>query len=304
MSRAFAAGSSLDPNTSTEVLQATFQDELRLVLESWRADNLSVALVPTMGNLHAGHLALVQRAVELCDRVVVSIFVNPTQFGEGEDFNTYPRTLDADLQKLESAGAHLAFTPDVETMYPFGLENAVRLAAPPMLGSILDGAHRPGHFDGVVTVVARLFNLVGPQVAVFGEKDFQQLLVIKQMTRDLGYPVRIEAVETRREEGGLAMSSRNAYLDDEQRRAARHISRAIDQVVHGIEHGESDYGELQRKASEFLEKEGLEVEYVEIRSANDLQIPGDDESPLRVLVAARVGQTRLIDNKSATNVCN
>jgi pantoate--beta-alanine ligase len=257
-----------------------------------------------MGNLHQGHLALVREARRLADRVVVSIFVNPTQFGPGEDFASYPRTPGDDLEKLETEGAHLAFLPDAATVYPHGLQDAVRVLATPSLATILEGESRPGHFDGVVTVVARLFNLVQPDVAVFGEKDYQQLLVIRRMARDLGYPTAIHGVETVREPEGLAMSSRNAYLGPAQRELARHINILLDRLVLDLESGREDFATLEEKAMDWLNEKGLQADYVAIRKAADLQVPAAGDAPLRVLAAARAGDTRLIDNKCARNVCN
>lgn len=286
------------------MLRATVRAELDLVLESWRKEGLRIALVPTMGNLHEGHLALVREAGRLADRVVVSIFVNPTQFGAGEDFSSYPRTPDQDLEKLAAEGVHLAFLPDTATVYPCGLTDAVQVRATPSLAGILEGEIRPGHFDGVVTVVARLFNLVQADLAVFGEKDYQQLLVIRRMALDLGYRTAVHAVETVREPQGLAMSSRNAYLAPEQRAVAGHINTLLERLVGELQSGRDDYAELERDASEWLDEKGFAVDYVAIRKAADLQIPGPGDAPLRVLVAARVGTTRLIDNKIARNVCN
>ena len=280
------------------MLQATWADELRTVTGSWREQGLSIALVPTMGNLHDGHLALVQRARALCDRVVVSIFVNPTQFGPDEDFDAYPRTLEQDLEQLREAGAHLAFTPANSVMYPHGLDSAIRLTAPPDLAGILEGEQRDGHFDGVVTVVARLFNLVCPDQAVFGEKDYQQLLIIRRMTEDLGYNIGIEAVETVREADGLAMSSRNGYLGEVERDRARLLADALDRAAAQVRPGESDFSNLEGKVSNQLEKLGFDVDYVAVRSAANLGLPGPEDSELRILVAAYNGETRLIDNKS------
>ena len=286
------------------MLRAAHTDELRVVRDSWRQEGLTVALVPTMGNLHDGHLALVKEALQRADRVVVSIYVNPTQFGEGEDFDAYPRTLDADLRKLESAGAHLAFTPNDEAIYPHGKSGAVNLIAPRDLASVLEGEKRPGHFDGVVTVVCRLFNLVQPQFAVFGEKDFQQLQIIRRMTTDLGYDIEIISVPTVREPSGLAMSSRNNYLGSERRQQAAIIQDALERVVESIRSGKSDFSALEGKAAKWLKNSGLTVDYFCIRRQSDLQAPAQSDKDLVILVAAWSGDTRLIDNKITQRVCN
>ncbi|MGD2129329.1 MAG: pantoate--beta-alanine ligase [Lysobacterales bacterium] len=278
--------------------KAVSRDGLWKFTTDWKRRDCRVALVPTMGNLHAGHLALLRHARERADRTVVSIFVNPTQFGPGEDFAAYPRTLEADLQVLESNGCDLAFVPTDTCVYPNGIAGAVRVTASPSLSSILEGRNRPGHFDGVVTVVARLFNLVGPDLAVFGEKDFQQLLVIRHMTADLGYPVAIESVPTVREESGLARSSRNRYLDEEQRAAACGLSAALQQAVRMLAQG-ADRGRVERAGTQRLAQHGLEVDYFVVRRAADLAVPEPGDAPLRVLAAARCGRTRLIDNMAA-----
>jgi pantoate--beta-alanine ligase len=270
--------------------------ELDSVARLWRQEGLTLALVPTMGNLHEGHLALVRAARKAADRVVCSIYVNPTQFGEGEDFERYPRTPESDGMALEAAGCDLLFSPGHDTMYPNGLENAVRLAASPDLATVLEGAERPGHFDGVVTVVARLFNLVRPDVAVFGEKDYQQLLVIRRMTRDLGYAIKILAVPTVREESGLAMSSRNNYLDRVQRTAAGRLNAVLNGCAKGLQNSGASAAEIERRAVAELERAGFSVDYVAVRRADDLGRPDTQPAPLRVLAAVRSGATRLIDN--------
>jgi pantoate--beta-alanine ligase len=276
--------------------QVQTRDQLWAVTRPWREKGLSIALVPTMGNLHEGHLALVAAARARTDRVVASVFVNPTQFGEGEDFDRYPRTLEEDRRKLAAAGCDLLFAPDVDTVYPHGVDDSTRLTAAPSLANILEGASRPGHFDGVVTVVARLFNLVGPAVAVFGEKDYQQLLVIRRMVEDLGYPVRIEPVATVRGAGGLALSSRNRYLDDSGRAAAQQLNAVLRQTASGLAVTWADFQEAERKARAALERGGLRVDYVAVRRAADLAEPASGDRDLRVLAAVWSGTTRLIDN--------
>jgi pantoate--beta-alanine ligase len=276
--------------------QADNREQLWSIVRPWRRADLKTALVPTMGNLHAGHLALVDAARKHADRVIASIYVNPTQFGEGEDFARYPRTLDSDRHKLEESGCDLVFVPGQKTMYPWGLDEAIRLKAAPALASVLEGAFRPGHFDGVVTVVARLFNLVAPDIAVFGEKDYQQLLVIKRLIEDMGYGIEILPVATVREPGGLAMSSRNGYLDPAQKKAAEELNKVLRKTVQGLSRENCDLGATERKAMEELQDLGLKAEYVAIRRADDLGMPAKAGPGLRVLASVWCGGTRLIDN--------
>jgi len=275
---------------------AQTREQLWAGLRAWRSAGLTTALVPTMGNLHEGHLALVTAAREHADRVIASIYVNPTQFGEGEDFERYPRTPDEDQSRLEAACCDMVFMPGQQTMYPRGLTDSTRLTASPSLSSILEGASRPGHFDGVVTVVARLFNLVGPDVAVFGEKDYQQLLVIRRMVEDLGYPIRILSVPIVRGSGGLALSSRNRYLDDGERQAAERLNGVLAAAVGRLASSSADPGAVERDARHSLENAGLVVDYVVVRRADDLTEPAAGDTDLRILAAVRCGNTRLIDN--------
>ena len=274
----------------------TTTTSLRECIRAQRAQGRRIGFVPTMGNLHEGHIALVEEARRVADRVVSSIYVNPAQFGQGEDFNSYPRTLEADRQELERAGCDLLFVPDQHTMYPLGLENMVRLLASPDLSTSLEGKSRPGHFDGVVTVVARLFNLVDPDIAVFGEKDYQQLLVISRLVNDLGYGIRIVPVPTVREASGLAMSSRNNYLEPEQRKAAGELNAVLLEAAEQIKHEAADPMLVEKAVTVSLESLGFRVEYVAIRRAEDLGMPDAADRQVRVLVAAWCGQTRLIDN--------
>lgn len=278
------------------MLQAVDREQISAVVTNWRGQGQKVALVPTMGNLHAGHLALVREARKHADRVVTSIYVNPTQFGEGEDYSTYPRTYEADRSSLEASGCDLLFMPGHETVYPFGIEHSIRVVAPPDIASRLEGKSRPGHFDGVLTVVARLFNLVSPDVAVFGEKDYQQLLLIRRMVDDLSYAVEIVAVPTFREQNGLAMSSRNSYLDDTQQDAAAHLNLVISGVAELVRQDPACWKRAEIDAVAKLEKLGFQVDYVAVRDAGSLAKPSPDANELRVLVAAKCGQTRLIDN--------
>jgi len=265
---------------------------LEAALAPWRTD--AIAFVPTMGNLHDGHLALVARARRLAPRVVVSIYVNPLQFGPQEDFAAYPRTLEQDRARLAEAGADLIFAPHDRVMYPRPLDETTRVHVPG-LSEILCGAHRPGHFDGVATVVARLFNLVRPDHAVFGEKDYQQLLVIRRMVADLAIPVRIHGVPTVREADGLAMSSRNQYLTPEERARAPALYRALRAAAEALARGEEDYARVEAAGSEALAAAGLRVDYFTVRDAEDLSPPAPGR-PLVVLAAARLGRARLIDN--------
>ena len=271
--------------------------ELRDQVRAWRGRGERVALVPTMGNLHAGHIALVGRARELADRVVASIFVNPIQFGEGEDFDSYPRTLEADQVKLVAAGLDLLFAPSVSEVYPTGREGLTGVEVPG-LSAVLCGASRPGHFAGVATVVAKLFNMAQPDVAVFGEKDFQQLMVIRRMVRDLDFAVEIVGLPTVREADGLAMSSRNGYLSAEERAVAPTLRRTIESAAERLRAGEGDYGAIVADARRALSVAGFLPDYFEIRRAEDLLEPTHDESDLVILAAARLGRARLIDNLS------
>lgn len=262
----------------------------------WRSAGERTALVPTMGNLHDGHLALVAAARRQADRVICSIYVNPAQFGAGEDFDRYPRTVEEDLGRLESANCDVAFLPDDATVYPRGLEDTTRVVAVPSLASRLEGASRPGHFDGVVTVVARLFNLCAPAIAVFGEKDFQQLLIVRRMAEDLGYGLQIVGVPTVREPGGLALSSRNRYLDDDAREAAAVLSAVLSKTAGRVAAGDADHRALEHGANKQLERAGFRVDYVAVRRATDLREARPGDRDLRVLAAAWLGSTRLIDN--------
>ncbi len=267
---------------------------LRERVGEWKRASLRVGFVPTMGNLHAGHHSLVRLAREHADRVVASVFVNPTQFGPNEDFSRYPRTPEADADGLEPAGCDVLWLPSVGTMYPFGADGAVRMRVPGVTDT-LEGAHRPGHFDGVATVVARLFNQVQPDVAVFGRKDYQQLAVIRYLVRDLAFPVEVHAGETQRETDGLAMSSRNQYLSADERPRAAEIHRALHRMRAAVQAG-TPRSVVEAEAQAWLAKAGFEVDYVALRKP-DLSEPGDGESGERVaLVAARIGRTRLIDN--------
>lgn len=273
----------------------TEKSGLREELSAWRDAGERIAIVPTMGSLHDGHLSLVHVAKENADRVVATVFVNPTQFGPNEDFEIYPRTLENDADKLASADADLLFAPDVATVYPFGIEGATRVVVP-QLTNELCGSTRPGHFDGVTSVVARLFALVQPDIAVFGQKDYQQQLVIRRMVDDLGLPIDIKVAPIVRETDGLAMSSRNAYLDVDEREAAATIYRVLQQAEQDLLGGRQDYAEVEKEATRRLARTVGDVEYLAIRQADDLASPQPTSGRLVLLAAARVGKVRLIDN--------
>jgi len=269
------------------------RDSLDEALFALRAEGAAIAFVPTMGALHAGHMALVAEGRRRAGQVVASIFVNPTQFGADEDFATYPRREAADAAMLEKEGCALLWAPDAATMYPDGLAVTVRAAA---IGAELDGAARPGHFDGVATIVSRLFEQVGPDIALFGEKDYQQLAVIRRLVRDLELPIEIVGVPTQRDADGLALSSRNAYLTEEERLAARILPRALGEAAQAIEAGVPIADALERAGARLAEAGFDPVDYVALRDSETL-LPVDRlERPARLLAAASIGRTRLIDN--------
>jgi pantoate--beta-alanine ligase len=271
---------------------------LRAQLASWRQAGESIAFVPTMGNLHAGHLHLVEQARQQADRVVVSIFVNPLQFAAGEDLDAYPRSPEEDAAALSKAGVDLLFLPTEQVIYPHGREAICLVSVPAQLGEILCGASRPGHFEGVATVVCKLFNLVQPDLACFGRKDYQQLLVLERMVRDLDIPVRVLGVETVREADGLAMSSRNGYLTAQERQQAPALYRSLQLLAERILAGEQDFAALQGQAAQWLEEAGLRPDYVSIRRSADLRPAEAGDTELQILAAAYLGRARLIDNLS------
>ena len=272
---------------------------LRGVLQGWRAGGLRIGFVPTMGNLHAGHMSLLAAARHRADRVVASVFVNPLQFGPTEDFDRYPRTPDDDARLLEGAHCDLLFLPTVEEMYPEGKDQATRVIVRG-LSETLCGAVRPGHFEGVATVVAKLFGIVQPDVAVFGEKDFQQFTIIQRMTRDLSIPVEVVGAATVRAPDGLAMSSRNRYLRDAERAIAPRLHAALRAAVGRIDAGDVDYVALEVQGLDALREAGMRPDYFTVRDALTLEPPAPTSRDLVVLAAARLGKARLIDNLRAT----
>ena len=278
----------------------TTVDELRSHAWRWRTQGGRIAFVPTMGNLHAGHLKLVRHARAIAGRVVVSIFVNPMQFGQNEDYAAYPVTREEDIKALQEADADLLFMPEVSEVYGDGPEYTTQVVVPG-LNAILEGEFRPTHFDGVTTVVAKLFNMLQPDIAVFGEKDFQQLLIIRRMVSDLKMPIAIEAVETGRETDGLAMSSRNTYLSAAERAVAPQLYQTLLDVRDILLHGEQDIAAVEQVAMEQLRAVGFQPQYVSVRRRADLGVPGNENDVRVVLAAAMLGTTRLIDNVKVSN---
>ena len=273
-------------------------EQLRKIVDRWKTSGETIAFVPTMGNLHQGHLSLVEIALQKASRVVVSIYVNPMQFSPDEDFDSYPRTLDDDLDKLRSMDVDLVFTPDDAMIYPRG-ESRSTFIEVPGLSQIIEGEFRPGFFRGVATVVMKLFNMVQPDIAIFGEKDYQQLLVIQQMVADLNLPIEIIGAEIKREADGLAMSSRNNYLDSAERENSRLLSESLQALRHNIEQGMS-VKQAEADCCAALLRHGFIVDYVTTCETGTLKQVSDEQlmanTELIVLAAARLGKTRLIDN--------
>ncbi|EZQ15594.1 pantoate--beta-alanine ligase [Halopseudomonas bauzanensis] len=269
--------------------------QLRAALARARQENKRIGLVPTMGNLHDGHIALVAKALQRTDYVVVSIFVNPLQFGANEDLDSYPRTLTEDQRKLLDAGAHLIFAPNVSEIYPEGMDGHTLISVP-VVSEGLCGASRPGHFNGVSTVVGKLLNIVQPDLAVFGEKDFQQLAVIRKMAHDLCLPVQIMGAPIVRAEDGLALSSRNGYLGDEQRRIAPRLYQTLQQIQQQLESGRRDFPAIIEEARLALIEAGFQPDYLDLREAETLQPVTSASQDIVILAAAFLGATRLIDN--------
>ncbi|MBO6851147.1 MAG: pantoate--beta-alanine ligase [Marinobacter sp.] len=273
--------------------------ELRTMLRGYRREGKTIGLVPTMGNLHEGHVSLVRKASEAADVVVTSIFVNPMQFGASEDLDTYPRTLEEDQRQLEAAGNTLVFAPGVEEIYPQGLVKQTKVVVPEVSDGHC-GASRPGHFEGVATVVTMLFNMVQPDIAVFGEKDFQQLAVIRKLVRDLMIPVEVIGAPTVREEDGLAKSSRNGYLSESERATAPVVYRTLQDSARKLGEGRTDFNAIEREANETLTAAGLRPDYFNIVNSETLKPAAAGDGELTLLVAAFLGTTRLIDNLSVT----
>lgn len=269
--------------------------DLRALVLEWRLARETIAFVPTMGNLHAGHASLVGAAHLHGNRVVASVFVNPLQFGPNEDFAAYPRTPDDDSALLGELGADVLFLPTVEEMYPKGTAGST-IVDVPELSNILCGAYRPGHFQGVATVVVKLLNLVQPDVAIFGEKDYQQLTIIRHSVEDLCLPVKIVGAPTVRAEDGLALSSRNRYLNAEERSRAPLLYRALDRARRRLESGDGDIADIEREGLEALRAAGFRPDYFEVRMANSLSRPRGRNVDVAVLAAARLSRARLIDN--------
>jgi pantoate--beta-alanine ligase len=268
-------------------------------VHAWHRAGLRVAFVPTMGNLHAGHVSLIEAARRHGERFVASIFVNPMQFGPNEDWAHYPRTPREDERMLAAAGCSLMFMPDVAEIYPNGAERATRVEVPGV-SRILEGEFRPGHMEGVSTVVAKLFHIVEPDVAVFGEKDFQQLTVIRRMVADLCMPVEIIGAPTVRDRDGLAMSSRNQYLSADERALAPRIYEALQAAAQRVRAGDVDFASIERAGFQALEGAGFRPNYFSVRNAADLSPATASARELVILTAARIGKARLIDNVQVT----
>ena len=268
--------------------------ELQSVVKAYKQAGEKVGFVPTMGNLHAGHLDLVNKASAQADRVAVSLFVNPTQFDRADDLDAYPRTMREDLKQLESLGVDLVFSPEPLEMYPHG--RLVTVVDVPQLSSLHEGSSRPGHFQGVATVVVKLFNIVMPDIAVFGQKDFQQLAIIRRVVADLDMPIKVIGAPTVREADGLAMSSRNSRLTDEQRKIAPALYQVLQKLCEEVTQEGCDYGKVQEKAGQALAKVGFKPDYVLVCNAETLHAANETDKDLVILVAAYLGDVRLIDN--------
>ncbi|XQW85508.1 pantoate--beta-alanine ligase [Thalassotalea piscium] len=275
-------------NTTNEI------QNIRQQVNAWRQQGLTIAFVPTMGNLHAGHISLITEAKKHADKIVASIFVNPMQFGLGEDIDNYPRTMAADQEKLAAAGTDLLFTPTPDIIYPKGLDRQTYVEVPNVSEGYC-GESRPGHFRGVATVVCKLFNIVQPDVACFGLKDYQQVQVIRTMVEDLSMPITIIPVAIVREKSGLALSSRNSYLTDEEKKIAPALSQNIHWLAEQIQN-DTDFIGLAKKAASYIDNAGLKTDYIHIVQAQTLQPASEDDTELVILAAAHCGKARLIDN--------
>ena len=275
--------------------QATSVIELRQYVQHWKDHGQSIAFIPTMGNLHDGHMSLIEKGQSLSDRTICSIFVNPMQFGPNEDWDHYPRSLEADIDKLEKIGCDLAYMPTASELYPEGLERISKVQVTDLTDDF-EGAHRPGHFTGVATVVLKLFNIVKPDVSVFGKKDFQQYRVISKMVEDFNLDVQIIGQETTREASGLATSSRNQYLDAAQRERAARIYATLQAAAARIETGARDYTAIEADAIASLDGDGFKTDYFAVCNAHTLRRAGAEDRDLVILVTAALGGTRLLDN--------
>jgi len=273
--------------------------DLQAEIRKARAEGKRIGFVPTMGNLHEGHMMLIDQASEECDFVVCSIFINPLQFNDIDDLGRYPRTFSADSEHLKDRDCDLLFYPSIDEMYPDGQDQQSKLHVP-VVSEGLCGDSRPGHFDGMATVVMKLFHMVAPDASFFGEKDFQQLAVIRKMVRDLNLPFDVIGVETCREESGLAMSSRNNYLSEEEKAQAANIYRILTEITQAISEGNRNFEALCKQGNEELASLGFEPDYLEVRNASDLAKANDEHNELVVLVAAILGKARLIDNLRVT----
>lgn len=273
--------------------QVTRIKEVREQLATVRQEGKAIALVPTMGNLHDGHLSLIKQVQERADYIVVTIFVNPTQFVEGEDFESYPRTLDSDLSQLKNMNVDLVFIPDKDEIYPAKNDTQAEVTVPE-LDSIYCGEYRPGHFKGVATIVTKLFNIVQPDIAIFGRKDYQQLLVIRSLVKSLNLPIEIIAAETMRDEDGLAMSSRNQYLTEKERKTAALLHEKLENIAEKMGKGNKNYEKLEKEAVSDLKTAGFRPEYLKVCDSESLLAP--KEGKLVIIAAAWLGKARLIDN--------
>jgi len=275
--------------------QATSIIELRQYVQHWKDHGQSIAFIPTMGNLHAGHMSLIEKGQSLSDRTICSIFVNPMQFGPNEDWDHYPRSLDSDLRQLEAIGCDLVYLPTASELYPEGLDRISHVEVTDLTDNY-EGAHRPGHFTGVATVVLKLFNIVRPDVSVFGKKDYQQYRVISKMVADFNLDVQIIGQETTREASGLAASSRNQYLDAAQKQQAALIYQVLKQAAREIEEGERDFEAVQQRALKTLAEAGFKTDYFTVCNAETLVPASAGDRDLVILVTAGLGATRLLDN--------
>jgi pantoate--beta-alanine ligase len=275
--------------------QANSVSELRQYIQHWKDHQQSIAFIPTMGNLHQGHLSLIEKGQSLCDRSICSIFVNPMQFGPNEDFNHYPRTLDEDIELLESVACDLVYMPTASELYPQGLGKISQIIVTD-LTETFEGAHRPGHFTGVATIVAKLFNIVRPDISVFGKKDYQQYCVIKKMAQDLNLDVEIIGQETTREPSGLATSTRNQYLNEEQKLKAALIYRTLQEASDKIIGGQKKFAVVEKQAIDSLSQAGFDTDYFNVCNADTLKPATSGDKKLVILVTTRLGDTRLLDN--------